>query len=126
MRTAAVKPLVSLIVSVAFGLTLSACSTDAPKTDESSEALPPTIVELDELDGATFEITAEQPLVVNAPEPADWKGESVDPSVAKFVPGELEDTAEYNPGFEAVGPGTTDASMTGPDGNTYSFTVVVP
>ncbi len=115
-----------MAASAALALTFSACSGKTENTNESSEALPPIITELDQLDGATFQITAEQPLVVNAPEPDGWEGETADESVALFVPGQMEETAEYNPGFTAVGAGTTDASMTGPDGTTYSFTLVVP
>ena len=126
MLSRTLRSLPALVVSLALGLSLSSCSDTTNKDEEATEALPPVIVELDQLDGETFEITADRPLVVNAPEPAGWQGETADPSVAAFVPGKLEETAEYNPGFEAVGPGSTNASMTGPDGNTYSFEIVVP
>lgn len=126
MLSRTLRSLPALVVSLALGLSLSSCSDATNKDEEATEALPPVIVELDQLDGETFEITSDRPLVVNAPEPADWQGETADPAVAVFAPGRLEESAEYNPGFEAVGPGLTSASMTGPDGTTYNFELAVP
>lgn len=115
-----------LFVAFALSLALVGCSQDESKDEDSTEALPPVIAEVSELDGATFEISESQPLVVNAPDPVDWTGVSDDPEVAEFVPGKEEDGgATYNPGFEAKGPGETAATMTSPAGETYDFTLVV-
>ena len=118
----------------------SGTSTETPETDtdvveevieespegEGTQVLPPQIVDPEELQGASFEVTAEQPLVINADDPAEWTGTTTDTTVAVFVPGSDDGTTVFNPGFEAVGPGETVASVTSPDGDTYDFTITVP
>ena len=84
------------------------------------------IVTVEELDGATFEVTSAQPLVLNAEDPGSWTGDTADPGVAKFVPGGDEGDATYNPSFVAVGAGSTAATLTGPDGAPHDFTIDVP
>lgn len=105
---------------------LGGCSAGEVDGEDATEALPPVIAEVSELEGATFEINERQPLVVNAPDPVEWTGESDDPAVAEFVPGWEEDGgATYNPGFKAKAPGETGATMTSPEGDSYAFTIVV-
>lgn len=115
-----------MLVAVLLGMFLSSCGArDAEPATGSPQALPPVIAEVAELDGSTFEITPAQPLVVNAPDPTKWTGEASDDSVAEFVPGEDDGSALFNPGFKAKGSGSTDATMTAPDGTVYAFTIVV-
>ncbi len=114
-----------MFVAALLGLSLSSCGGDAESNADSPQALPPVIAEVGELDGSTFEINAAQPLVVNAPDPTEWTGEASDPAVAEFVPGKDDGSALFNPGFEAKGSGSTDATMTAPDGTVYAFTIVV-
>lgn len=83
------------------------------------------MAEAADLSGAIFEITIENPLVVNVPDPVGWSGEVEDSAVAEFIPGRDDGSAVFNPGFEAVGTGSTGASLTGPDGDEYAFTIVV-
>lgn len=75
----------AIVVAVALGLGLVGCS--ARTANESAGALPPVISETYDLEGARFEINAEQPLVINVSDPTEWKGHVEDPSVAEFVPG---------------------------------------
>lgn len=115
-----------MLVAALLGMSLSACGArDAESATGSPQALPPVIAEVQELDGSTFEINPAQPLVVNAPDPTKWTGEASDDSVAEFVPGEDDGSALFNPGFKAKGSGSTDATMTAPDGTVYAFTIVV-
>lgn len=117
----------AFLVLVAFGLSvlLAGCSQNETRHEDETEALPPVIVEVGELDGATLEISGSQPLVVNAPDPIDWIGMADDPEVAEFIPGKEDGGATYNPGFEARGPGKTSATMTSPEEESYDFTLVV-
>ncbi len=116
-----------MYVAALLGLSLSSCDGgDVGSNTDSPQALPPVIAEVGELDGSTFEINSAQPLVVNAPDPTEWTGEASDHSVAEFIPGKDDGSALFNPGFEARGSGSTDATMTAPDGTVYSFTLVVP
>lgn len=86
----------------------------------------PILVTPAELDGATFTLTHEQDLVVTVPsDPAGWAGEVKQIDVAEFLAGNDNGGAKMNPGFEAVAPGTTKATLTSPDGQVYEFTLVV-
>lgn len=135
MKTTFLKPVVALVASAFLAVSLGACSagSDSSGADssesESGEVLPPVLVEPSGLAGKTFEITKEQPLVITVEDPAtvaDWEGSATDDAVAKFVAGKDDGSAQFNPGFEAVGPGNTDASVTSPDGEVFEFTITVP
>lgn len=116
--------------AVALALFAAACTSGAGAQEEGgASALPPVLVPPSELVGKTFEITKEHPLVVNLDDPAEveaWTGQVVDEAVAEFIPGLDDGSAQFNPGFEAVGSGTTEASVTSPDGETLEFTIRVP
>lgn len=124
MRTPILRRAGAIVVAVALGLGLVGCS--ARTANESAGALPPVISETYDLEGARFEINAEQPLVINVSDPTEWKGHVEDPSVAEFVPGTDDGMAQYNPSFQALGSGSTEAQLTAPNGETYEFTIVVP
>lgn len=141
MKTAFFKPFVALAASAFLAVSLGACSSGAGSSGADSsgsgssgsakqgEVLPPILVAPSDLAGKTFEITKEQPLVINVEDPstvADWAGSADDSVVAKFVPGEDDGSAQFNPGFEAVGSGSTDASVIAPDGEVFEFTITVP
>lgn len=119
----------AVVASVIFGFGITACTSNGGSDGSGSDGgnvLPPQIVEVSDLDNGSFTITEEQPLVVNADDPTEWTGDAMDKEVAEFVAGRDDGSAVFNPGFTAVGPGTTDASMTAPDGTTYSFKLIVP
>ncbi len=111
------------LTAIALALSMSACSSVAK--DSAQEALPPVIAAQTELEGQTFEINDKQSLVINVDDTEGWIGEVADPNVAEFIPGGHRGAAEFNPGFAAVGEGTTTASVTSPNGETYEFTIVV-
>ena len=125
------------IAAAVFALSIAACSSgsgEAPGGAESgsqsgTSALPPVMATPAELPGKTFEITKERPLVItvdNAHLVAEWTGQAEDEAVAKFAPGRDDGGAQFNPGFDAVGSGTTEASVTSPEGETFEFTITVP
>lgn len=127
MNKRTLKSALALAASGLMALSLVGCSSGSSddKTD-GNEVLPPQIVAPAELEGESFTITPEQPLVINADEPEKWTGETSDPGVAVFIPGSDDGTTVFNPGFEAVAPGETDATFTSPEGESYSFTIEVP
>ncbi|WRS30532.1 hypothetical protein U6G28_02260 [Actinomycetaceae bacterium MB13-C1-2] len=134
MRRQILRPVAGVVAGVALAFGLVACTSNgsgrAPTSDSGSSSdggsvLPPQIVEGTDLQGGSFTITKDQPLVVNVDDPTEWTGETVDKAVAEFVAGRDDGSAVFNPGFSAVGTGTTDASMTAPDGTTYSFKISV-
>lgn len=133
----------SLLLALALAATsvLGACSSDttsgsgdhgsghseAPSSGAQGSAQLPAPVMAGEadLDGATFVISDRRPLVITVEDPASWEGRSAEESVAVFRPGGSDGSATYNPGFEARGPGTTTATLTGPDGTVHEFTITV-
>lgn len=113
------------VLVVALSFSVAGCSAGAGEEKGNSELLPPVLAEVEDLQGATFELNDLQPLVVNAPDPVEWLGEVENPEVADFFPGFQEDDAVFNPGFEPRSPGSTGASLTSPLGETYDFTIIV-
>lgn len=117
--------LVPLIAALAVGVV--GCTDpagDAPA--ESSVGLPAPVMQTpEELDGATVTIAGDRPLVIQVDDPTAWVGNADDESVAAFVPGSDDGSATFNPGVEAVGPGTTTVTIVGPDEHEITFTVVV-
>lgn len=111
---------------------LGACSSEDPDPVDSPSALSglpsPVIVDLDDLDGGTFTITADRPLVINGTDDGEWTGSTEDTDVATFSTADTateDQSATFNVGFDAVGEGTTGAELTGPSGETDTFTIVV-
>lgn len=104
---------------LALTLGATACSDGAP-----------TFVTLDNLHGAHVEITERQPLVIPVGYDQDaskWTdGGADDEAVARFVPGSKDGSSQSNPGFEAVGEGTTGAHLKNPStGENIEFTITV-
>lgn len=112
---------------------LSACST-ASSTPESSETtaesgstvIAPVVVDVAELDGTTVDVQEGNFIDVNVPMDSEalWTATIADAMVLSFTAGGTDGSAVFNPGFEALGVGTTEVTMT--DGTTtVTFTVNV-
>lgn len=120
------KNIIAAVSAVSLAAGLGACSSESGETQLES----PILVDTDNLHDATIEISQHRPLVVTvglAEEAAQWTEGSVDDeSVARFVPGKDDGSAQFNPGFEAVSAGTTGAQLTDPhSGDVITFTLVV-
>jgi hypothetical protein len=112
---------------------LSACST-ASSTPESSETteesgstvIAPVIVDVADLDGTTIDVQEGNFIDVNVPKDSEalWTAKIADDMILSFTAGGTDGSAVFNPGFEALGVGTTEVTMT--DGTTtVTFTVNV-
>jgi hypothetical protein len=112
---------------------LSACST-ASSTPESSETteesgstvIAPVIVDVADLDGTTVDVQEGNFIDVNVPKDSEalWTAKIADDMILSFTAGGTDGSAVFNPGFEALGVGTTEVTMT--DGTTtVTFTVNV-
>lgn len=112
---------------------LSACST-ASSTPESSETteesgstvIAPVIVDVADLDGTTVDVQEGNFIDVNVPMDSEalWTAKIADDMILSFTAGGTDGSAVFNPGFEALGVGTTEVTMT--DGTTtVTFTVNV-
>lgn len=106
---------------------LSGCSS--PGTGGSS-ALPPIIVELDEIDGTTVEVPEGGTIDLTGDEETatGWTADIADPEVVEFVPGRDEGGAQFNPGLMATSVGETEVTLENSEaGDSVTFTVeVVP
>ncbi|WZH36122.1 MAG: hypothetical protein PIR02_15335 [Microbacterium enclense] len=102
-------------------------SAATPAPSASAQALPPTIVSPGDLDGRDVSVVVGTALVVAAPDgtEADWTGTTADRTIAEFSAGGASEGATFRPGFVARATGTTDATLTSPDGTQISFRISV-
>jgi hypothetical protein len=116
---------VTVALALAGGaLALSGCSTGG------SSALPPVIVELDDVDGTTVEVPEGGSVDLTGDDETftEWTAEIADPAVVEFEPGRDDGSAQFNPGLTAKSVGQTEVTLeNGATGDTVTFTVeVVP
>jgi hypothetical protein len=116
---------VAVVTLGAIGLT--GCS---PAGNGGSSALPPVIVELDDIDGTTVEVPEGGSIDLTGDEETatQWTADIADPEVVEFVPGRDDGSAQFNPGLTATSVGQTEVTLeNGETGDTVTFTVeVVP
>lgn len=118
-------------VTVAFmlavgSLGLAGCSS-AGSGGESS-ALPPVIVDLNEIDGTTVEVPEGGAIDLTGDDETytEWTAEVADPEVVEFTPGRDDGSAQFNPGLSAKSVGETEVTLdNGETGDTVTFTVEV-
>lgn len=110
----------SIIFALAFGL--GGCAKSATPTVELQG---PVVLAPVALEGQTVTISETVPLVIATDEVEGWAGRIIDPEVAQFTEGRVDDTAEFAPAIEGKGVGETDVVITDPQGVTTQFTVVV-
>lgn len=102
-------------------------TTAAPSESAGTQALPPTIVSPGDLDGTDVTVIVDTALVVAVEEgtEAEWTGTTADATVAEFSGGGSTEGATFRPGFDARAIGSTEATLTGPDGREIEFTIAV-
>ncbi len=129
---------------LASGLVLAGCTADTdssssggtgsgssvtvePGPSASAHALPPTLVSPGDLDGRDVTVIVGTSLVIAAPDgtDAEWMGTTADRTIAEFSAGGASEGATFHPGYIARATGTTDATLTGPDGKKVSFRISV-
>ena len=119
----------ALAGAAVFGL--SACSMESSNSESSetteesgSTVIAPIIVDVTTLEGQTVEVGEGNFIDVNVPTDSEalWTATVADPMLLTFTAGGTDGSAVFNPGFEALGVGKTDVTMT--DGTTtVKFTV---
>lgn len=118
---------------VAAAALLSACSASSSEGATASpiggDVIAPVTKNAGDLQGGDVELVVGQVLNINTGDLAvqSYSGEVADESVAVFVPGREDGSAEFNPGVEAVRAGTTTVVLTNEDGGIQpvTFTVTV-
>ena len=109
-------------VLAAGSLGLSGCSPGG------SSALPPVIVELDTVDGATVEVSEGGSVDLTGDDETytEWTADIADPDIVEFVPGRDDGSAQFNPGLTATAVGETEVTLENSEsGDTVTFTVEV-
>ena len=115
-------------ISILGVTVLAGCSSgDDPATDtttssESNQMLPPVIVTADQTDasatvGAFIDIVVEDP--ANTTIAVD------NAEVLEVIQGKDDGSATFNPGAEALSPGTATITVTSPDGSIRDIVVTV-
>ena len=123
----------SVAVLFAMGgmLGLSACSAGGSSGGSpESSALPPVIVDLDDVDGTTVEVPEGGSIDLTGDDETftEWTADIADPEIVEFVPGRDDGSAQFNPGLTATSVGTTEVTLDNSEsGDSVTFTVdVVP
>jgi hypothetical protein len=118
----------ALVLAAAGGLALAGCSAGGGSGDSS--ALPPVIVELDDVDGTTVQVDEGGSIDLTGDDETftEWSADIADPSVVEFVPGRDDGDAQFNPGLTAKSVGETEVTLDNASSDdTVTFTVeVVP
>ena len=115
-------------ISILGATVLAGCSSgDDPATDtttssESNQMLPPVIVTADQTD-ASATVGAFIDIVVD--DPANTTIAVDNAEVLEVIQGKDDGSATFNPGAEALSPGTATITVTSPDGSIRDIVVTV-
>ena len=115
-------------ISILGVTVLAGCSSgDDPATDtttssESNQMLPPVIVTADQTD-ASAKVGAFIDIVVD--DPANTTIAVDNAEVLEVIQGKDDGSATFNPGAEALSPGTATITVTSPDGSIRDIVVTV-
>ena len=123
-RTAASVTVALLVVAGSLGL--AGCSSAGSGGDSS--ALPPVIVDLEQIDGTTVEVPEGGAIDLTGDDETytEWTAEISDPEVVEFTPGRDDGSAQFNPGLTAKSVGDTEVTLdNGETGDSVTFTVEV-
>ena len=119
-------------LAAAAAFSLSACSNAASEesnsSEETSQVVAPTIIDVATADGQTIDISngGFVDITTGDTDPADWSAVVSDPAVAAFTAGGKSGDAVMNPGLQGTAAGTTKVELTNKTtGQVVSFTVNV-
>lgn len=118
----------AVIGAVAIALSLSACDTGTGEQETiGGNITAPLMTSYINLDGGTLEVKVGQAINIDTNDhPVDSvQGAADDERIAEFVPGRVEATAEFNPGFATKTLGETTATLTSDWGDPVTFTIKV-
>lgn len=108
------------LAAMALALSLTACSQQTPATPVSSAsmAMEPVVMNVDDLQGTTVDLSVGQVLDIDTGDLAvdSYSADVADTSVAEFVEGRDSGGATFNPGVTAVAVGTTKVTLSNQDG----------
>ena len=117
----------ALLMAAICTLGLAGCSAGGDSSGGTS-ALPPVIVDLDEVDGTTVQVDEGGSIDLTGDDETytEWSADIADPSVVEFEPGRDDGDAQFNPGLTAKAVGETEVTLdNASSGDTVTFTVEV-
>lgn len=109
-------------IATVAALTLTGC------TGTDSGALPPVVVDLNDVDGTTVEVDEGGTIDLTGDDETytEWTAEIADPEIVEFEPGRDDGSAQFNPGLTATSVGDTEVTLeNGSTGDSVTFTVTV-
>jgi hypothetical protein len=122
-KFAAIGVMSVLGVTVLVGCSSSDdAATEATTSSETSQMLPPVIVTADQTD-ASATVGAFIDIVVD--DPANTTIAVDNAEVLEVIQGKDDGSATFNPGAEALSPGTATITVTSPDGSIRDIVVTV-
>lgn len=122
------RPSFALAAVAVLAASLVGCSASASEPI-GGDVIAPVTMTVNELQGESVDLVVGQVLNITTDSLAvdSYSGEVADPKVAEFVPGRIDDSAEFNPGVTALAEGSSEVTMTNEQGGIQplTFTVVV-
>jgi len=100
---------------VAVTAALAGCSGSPAGSGSSSaqQQLPPVIVDIDKASNTTVTLPLGNVVDVNVgkTDVTKWAADIEDADIVSFTKGKDDGSAQFNPGFEPIAPGSTDVTM---------------
>ena len=122
------RPVLALAAVAVFAASLVGCTASSSEPI-GGDVVAPVTMTVNELQGERVDLVVGQVLNITTDSLAvdSYSGEVSDSTVAEFVPGRVDDSAEFNPGVTALAEGTSEVTMTNEQGGIQplTFTVVV-
>lgn len=120
------KGLFTAAAAVVVVAALSACTTAAGAPTGGS-VIAPVTVSANSLQGADVDLVVGQMLNVTTGDLAvdSYRGTVADTDVAVFTAGRTDGSAVFNPGIQAIAPGTTEVTLTNSNGGIQPLTFTV-
>lgn len=112
---------------VTVGIVAVGALTGCSPSNGNAPVQAPIVMEVGELQGASVTLRVGQALDINTGDLAvdSYSGKVADTAVAEFVKGRVDAGASYNPGVQAVAPGTTTVTLSNENGGIQDVTFAV-
>lgn len=120
------RSLAAVVAVAALTASLFGCASE-PTGTPGEDVIAPVTMSVNELQGETVDLVVGQSLNINTDSlnVDSYTGVVTDAKIAEFVPGRIDDTAEFNPGVTALTEGETDVTMTNEQGGIQPLTFTV-
>jgi uncharacterized protein YceK len=123
MRRLAVLLMASLLLAACGSSTSpSAATSSAPADSAGAGIVGPVILDADHTSAS---VAVGRMVVFNVDNPESWAISADPQGIVKVQQGANDGSAIFNPGAEALAPGTATVTLSNPSGDTLVFTITV-